>query len=87
MKTNNNKSFGLITLPEFFIALKNVLIGNIKTDAEQWIHENKFCRGIPIESLVHLDENGFIRLLCDYNKNAIDFLDKNQLFYLTIMEG
>lgn len=87
MRSGNNKSFGQTNLSEFYDALTNVRLGKINTDAEIWISENDFCNGIPIEFLRAVKRDEFSRLLHDYNKNALDFLDKNQLFYLTIMEG
>lgn len=82
VRSGSNQSFGLTTASEFYTSLKNVKMGKVETDAEVWINATSFAKGIPVE---FFNETEFIRLLSDYNKNAADFLSKNEKFYLVFM--
>ena len=86
ISSGNNKSFGPITMPEFQLALKNVIRGRIVTATDKWIKENNFFATFPPEMIFSDEQSGIplINYLCAYNPGAREFIDKYPSFYLWI---
>ncbi len=80
--SGENKSFGPITISEFFHALKNVKVGKAKTELEKWIESSGFFKSYPPELVLGHDEEAFARILNAYNEGVQDFLGKCPKFYL-----
>jgi len=86
--SGNNKSFGPITISDFYAALKVVLSGKqAVTEIEKWIKETGFLSTFPPELICGHTEEAFARILNEYNKGVEDFLSKNTTFYLWLQSS
>ena len=85
--SGNNKSFGPITMTDFYESLKVVLLDKPAiSPLEKWIKDNGFLSTFPLELIHRHTEEAFARILNEYNKGTGDFLSKNNEFYLWLQQ-
>lgn len=80
--SNENKSFGPVSINQFHSALKNVILNIVESELEIWIKTTGFFARFPPELVYRHNKEVFISFLSNYSPNINDFLTENQSFYL-----